>query len=290
MKSLKEIVGAEPVYHEEDNSYTPSKASLAVSTKKTTDYDHKEYPNAYQGEDKKVLVMCVDEQYLVCKNEKRMRTGNHPVELAVVLLHLEKAGFQLEFATIQGESVKIEEFAMPTEDEAVMDFFERNKEVLENPTQLSEVVEELKKANQYEAVYFPGGHGAVLGLPESRETKAVLQSFIKEDKPIITICHGPSSLLSLTIDEKPEDFPFKDYKMALFPDGGDKLMLTAGYLPGEMPFGFSTLLEELGVHITSKVPVGVTQVDRKLISGDSPFAANKLGNIAAEFLLNELDM
>ncbi len=287
MKTFKEIIGAEPIYHEEDNSYTPSKASLAIGAPKKSDYDHRVYENAYTGGDKKVLVLCVDEKYLECTNGKRMRTGNHPIELFVVLMHLQKAGFKPEFATLTGGAVVIEEFAMPTEDEAVVAFRQEHSDDLQNPKVLSEVVNNLN--DDYVAVYIPGGHGAILGLPESNDTKNALKWFIDNDKPIVTICHGPSSLLSLTKDEDPADFYFQGYKLACFPDSGDSLMTQAGYLPGKMPWGFSTILEGLNVEIVSKTPIGKTQVDRNLISGDTPMAANKLGNIAADFLLNKIN-
>ena len=287
-EALRKLTGTQPIYHEEDDAYTPSKATLATAVKDKTDYDHTTYANAYTGGDKKVLVLCVDQVYLECANGKKFRTGNHPVEMFVVLLHLEKAGFGIDIATLSGDSAKLELFAIPSEDEAVLGLMERLKDKLEKPLRLKDVAAALGDDSPYIAVYIPGGHGAIMGLPRSTDTKAVLQWFIRNDRHVITICHGPASLLSLNIDENPADFPFKGYKMALFPDGGDRIMAGAGYLPGQMPWFFGKKLEELGVEIISKLPVGVTHVDRKLISGDTPAAANKLGRLAAETVLDSL--
>ncbi len=284
MKSFKEIVGAEPIYHEEDNSYTPSKASLVVGAPKKSDYDHTEYETPYSQSDNKILVLCVDEPYLECANGKKMRTGNHPIELFVVLMHLEKAGFEPVFATLSGNAVTLEEFAMPIDDEAVVAYREKHQANLSHPRKISEVISELDSGN-YKSVYIPGGHGAVLGLPESIDVKTALTYFIENDKYIISICHGPSSFLALAKDSDLDKFPFEGYDLACFPDSGDKMMESAGYLPGPMPFGYSTLLEGLGMNIKSKVPIGVTHVDRRLITGDTPMAANKLGKLAAECLL-----
>ncbi len=38
--------------------------------------------------------------------------------------------------------------------------------------------------------------------------------------------------------------------------------------------------------VINKAPIGKTKVDRKLITGDSPMAANKLGILAAKHLLS----
>ncbi|MCB0692535.1 MAG: hypothetical protein KDC16_12890 [Saprospiraceae bacterium] len=43
------------------------------------------------------------------------------------------------------------------------------------------------------------------------------------------------------------------------------------------------------MHIVNKLPVGITHIDRKLISGDSPLAANKLGKLAAKTILNSIN-
>jgi molecular chaperone Hsp31 and glyoxalase 3 len=44
----------------------------------------------------------------------------------------------------------------------------------------------------------------------------------------------------------------------------------------------------MGVTIFNSEPTGATHPDRKLITGDSPFAANALGKLAAGALLKEV--
>ncbi len=282
MTSLKKALGAEPTFHEDGNYYTPSKAaSLALPGK--SGYKEKAFENKYSGKDNKVLVLCVDEHFLEMGDGKRFKSGNHPVETLVVLMHLENAGFEPVFATLSGKSCKFEEFAMPDEEE-INAFRAKHTNQLEKPRVISDVASELS-GGEYKAVFIPGGHGAVIGLPESNDTKAALRHFTDNEKQVISICHGPAALLALTKDENPNDFPFKGYEMACFPDSADKLAQAAGYLPGPMPFGFSTILEGLGMKIVSKTPIGVTHVDRNLITGDTPMAANKLGILAAEQLM-----
>lgn len=288
MKSFKEIIGAKPLYHESDDSYTPSKASLAIMASEKTNYDHTDYPNADTSGTKKVLVICVDQQYLVCKNGKRFKTGNHPVELFLVVMHLEKAGFEPVFATITGGKVHLEYWAMPTADEEVMAFKDKHQHKLDHPEVLSEITEVLNP-NTFEAVFVPGGQGAVLGLPDSTDVKRALLWFLKNQKHIIVICHGPAALLSLSVNEDPENFPLKGYELACLPSSGDKMATSIGYLPGEMPWSYDERLEDLGMQVVNKLPVGITHKDLKLLSGDSPLAANKLGKMAAETLLESIN-
>ncbi|KCZ36616.1 chaperone hchA domain protein, partial [Acinetobacter baumannii 25691_7] len=41
--------------------------------------------------------------------------------------------------------------------------------------------------------------------------KKVLKWAVEQDKFIITLCHGPASLLAAAVDEQPENYIFKDY-------------------------------------------------------------------------------
>ena len=52
--------------------------------------------------------------------------------------------------------------------------------------------------------------------------KKVLKWAVEQDKFIITLCHGPASLLAAAVDEQPENYIFKDYQVCVFPDSLDK--------------------------------------------------------------------
>ena len=285
---LRELTGTEPTLHE-DGSYTPSKLAVKVTSPAKTDYDHATYPDAVTGGNRKILIICTEGRYLTTTNGDRFRTGNHPVEIFVGLLHLEKAGFGLDFATISGAPVPLEEWGMPMEDETVLDIIERYRPNLDKPLSLPDVIaNRLGDDSPYIAIYIPGGHGAVLGLPESREVKHVLQWVLDTDRHLISICHGPAAFLSLTIDEDPKSFPLSGYKYSGFPDSGDKLLPLIGYLPGKMPWYFGEKLDAVGMKNVSNMPNGTIHEDRRLLSGDSPSAANALGGLAARRLLDTI--
>lgn len=283
---FRELTGFEPV-QQPNGTFIPSPSSLKVAAPEKTDYDHATYPNALFGSDKKVLVICTQDGTLVTQNGDRFDTGNHPVELFVVLLHLEKAGFGIDIATSTGLPVPIETWAMPTEDQAVMDIVARYQTRLNAPLSLDNVIaQDLGDASPYVAVFIPGGHGAVLGLPHSLQVKDVLQWALATNRHLISLCHGPAAFLSLSEGELPENFPLKGYSYASFPDSSDTIMTGLGYLPGKMPWFFNEKLEQLGMDSVSLLPVGKTHEDRRLLTGDGPMAANELGGMAARRLLD----
>ena len=70
-----------------------------------------------------------------------------------------------------------------------------------------------------------------------------------------------------------------------FTDKTDAFTPSIGYLPGPMPWKVQAALEAKGVEVLNKSETGAVTVDRELITGDSPDAANKLGILAALLLV-----
>lgn len=269
----------------EDNAFFPSPYSLSQFTSSKTDFDGTEYKKPYTEGKKKVLMIATDERYLLMQNGKMFSTGNHPVETLLPMYHMDEAGFEIDIATLSGNPVKLELWAFPSEDDAVKSVFEKYKTKLKTPLKLSEVVKKLKDSH-YEAVFAPGGHGALIGLPFSEDVKNVLKWAVSNDKLVVTLCHGPAFLLAAAVGEKPEDYIFKGYKMCVFPDSFDaKTLPEIGYIPGQLPWLLCEKLVELGVEILNDDVTGKCFVDRKLITGDSPLAANQVGKLAANALL-----
>lgn len=286
MGKIKNLLGIEPnVESETEQLYSPSAAAHRVAIKSKTDYNYSKYPNAIPQGSRKVLIIGTNASRLEMQNGKFFVTGNHPVEMFVPMLHWQSAGYEFDFASIDALPIALEEWAMPENDEAVMSIYKQYKSEIQHPLSLSDAYEKLK-ANFYDAIFIPGGHGAVLGLPFNIEMKKILQHANANNLFIISICHGPAAFLSAAIDESPESYIFKDYKIAAFPDSNDKLLPSMGYLPGKMPWYFGEKLNELDVTIVNKLANGTVHKDRNLITGDSPMAANKLGQLSAETLLN----
>ena len=282
---MKEL-SKEPVRDRaEHNAYFPSEYSLSVYTSPKTDFDGFKFKKAYEGGKYKVLMVASDERYVQMKNGKLFSTGNHPVETLLPMLHIHHAGFEIDVATLSGNSVKLEMWAMPNEDKNVMDIYEKYLPKLENPLKLSDILKKVTAEDSpYLAVFFPGGHGALVNLPESRDVKELLKWAMKKDRKIVTLCHGPAALLAGSIDEN--KFLFDGYEMTVFPDSLDEgANQEIGYMPGKLKWLLAERLEKLGVKIINTGITGEVCKDRNVLTGDSPLAANNLGILAADELL-----
>ena len=271
---------------ESDGSYSPSKLALKLATVDKTDFEEIPYTK-YQGKKSKVLVIFTEEKNMEMKNCKLFSTGNHPVETLVPMLHLQNAGFDFEIATPTGKPVVFEMWAFPEKDEHVRSIYTAYKSKFEQPTSLQAFVENsLSDSESYAAVFVPGGHGAMLGIPEDENVRNILNWAHEHELFTVTLCHGPAALLATTMNN--QEFLYAGYNMAVFPHSVDKMTPKIGYLPGQVPWELSEKLISLGANIINTKSDETVCLDRKLITGASPLAANELGKLAAETLLKEL--
>jgi molecular chaperone Hsp31 and glyoxalase 3 len=271
---------------EDDGSYSPSSLALSLGTVSKTDFEDMKYTK-YQGKKSKILVIFTEQKNLEMKNGKLFSTGNHPIEALVPMLHLKNAGFDFEIVTPTGKPVVFEMWAFPNEDENVKAIYKEYKSNFEQPKKLTDFISNsFARDSSFAAVFVPGGHGAMIGIPEDRNVAKVLTWAHENDLFTITLCHGPGALLSTTLDN--QKFLYDGYKMAVFPDAVDEMIPMIGYLPGHMKNGVSERLKNLGATIVNTESDKTVCVDRKLITGASPLASNELGKLAANTLLKEL--
>ena len=272
----------------EYDAWFPSPHSLALYTAPRTDFDGLKFGNPFPRGKHKVLMIATDERYLQMRNGKLFSTGNHPVETLLPMLHIHEAGFDIDVATLSGNPAKFEMWAMPGEDEAVKGIFETYLPRLQKPLKLADVLPTLQAGESpYLGVLIPGGHGAFNGIPESREVQQVLDWALQNDRHIITLCHGPAALAASAIDRETSAFPFRGYELCVFSDALDEgANIDIGYMPGRLPWLVAERLEKLGMKVMNTGISGQVHKDRKLLTGDSPLAANKLGILAADELIS----
>lgn len=282
---FKKLLGIAPTL-ETDGSYSPSKLALKLSTSEKTDYAEVSY-KPYTGKKSKILVLFTEQKNMTMQNTKMFSTGNHPVEAFLPMLHLKNAGFDFTIVTPTGKPVVLEMWAMPSNDEHVGRIYNDYKKQFEKPGNLQDFVDNsLGEDDFYAAVFVPGGHGSMLGIPDDVNVGKVLRWAHDNDLFTISLCHGPASFLATKLEGN--EFLYKGYEMAVFPDSVDKLTPLIGYLPGHMPWRLNEQLIELGVTIVNKKSDATTHIDRRLITGASPFAADALGQLSAKTLLKEL--
>eukprot|EP00526_Cylindrotheca_closterium_P014653 CAMPEP_0113629678 /NCGR_PEP_ID=MMETSP0017_2-20120614/15410_1 /TAXON_ID=2856 /ORGANISM="Cylindrotheca closterium" /LENGTH=284 /DNA_ID=CAMNT_0000540093 /DNA_START=84 /DNA_END=941 /DNA_ORIENTATION=- /assembly_acc=CAM_ASM_000147 len=279
---IKKCLGLEGDLDDAGIGYEPSPFAKRIGIVKKTDYKVVEFDKQYKG-DKKILMICTEERYMLMANGKKFSSGNHPVESCHPIMHLVNAGFDYDVATPTGKPVCLEMWALPQKDEVFLDFFNKTaKPKFDAPFSLADIVTDEKKLSQYLCFFPPGGHGAMLGLPEDENLGKLLGYAKEKDLFIMSLCHGPAAFLAAA---KQEPFPFDGYKIACYPDSVDKQAPMIGYVPGELTWYCGEKLIALGVTIVNKAADATVVEDRKLITGASPKACQGLGVLVAKKLL-----
>ena len=286
MGILRKLFRASPI-PTPDGAFSPSPLAIKLGTSSTTDYDGGAYAKPYAGTKNRVLMICTEERNMTMANGKKFSTGNHPVEMGLPMLHLMNAGFEIDVVTPTGAPVAIEMWAMPADDANIQKLYRDFDGVFQNPGSLEEFAQNIMTDDtQYAAVFIPGGHGAMLGLPDNADLGKVLLWAHKTGLHTLALCHGPAALLAAKSDA---GFLYDGYKITVFPDAVDKQTPMIGYLPGPMPWWVCEKLTALGVETINKKANKSVHVDRRLVTGASPQAANDFGRLAATTLLKRTD-
>lgn len=271
---------ADPAEH---NAFFPSPSSLSQYVPAKSDFDGAAGAPQASADRNRILAVLVDERYLPVEGGSFFSTGNHPIETLVPMMHLRAAGYEFDIVTLSGNMAKLELWAMPSDDEAVTEAWQHFLPQLQKPGRLSDVVADLSDDSPYAAVFIPGGHGAMNGLPTDPAMGAALEWALAHDRSVITLCHGPAALLAATGDDGPN--LFAGYEAVIFPDALDAgANLEVGYLPGALEWLVAERASAAGITVLNDEMTGAVHRDRQLLTGDSPLAANALGRLAVETL------
>lgn len=287
---IKKILGLAPSKEEKGLGYIPSPIGRKFGVDKVSGYQASDFGGKKYTGTRKVLVLCTEERYFKMANGKLFSTGNNVQETMVPLMHLVNAGFDFDVVTPSGKAAVLEEWSVPIKDQAVLKFRSENQSKFNQPLSLKKLVaeKELNQESDYIALFLPGGHGSMVGLPHDENVGELIRWIETSNRYMVAVCHGPAAMIAKDKQNKPN--PYKGYKMVAFPDKFDKQSPSLGYLPGQLTWFQCEELEKVGIQIINEKITGATHIDRKLISGDSPKACDELGKITVDALFKELNI
>ena len=136
-------------------------------------------------------------------------------------------------------------------------------EELKHPRLLEELSQD--EADDYDAIFLPGGHGPMRDLVCSVTLGEIVQRMKARDKLIVAVCHGPAGLLPAV--EPDGTWAFKGYRLTAFTNEEE----AAVGLADKMPFLLENRLRELSADFRAGKPWESHVVtDRNLITGQNP--------------------
>ncbi|WP_430966710.1 type 1 glutamine amidotransferase domain-containing protein [Spongiimicrobium sp. 2-473A-2-J] len=124
-------------------------------------------------------------------------TGYELTELARAYYVFQANGFEVDVASPLGGKPPV---VIDDEDMGAYDFAFLNDPIAQQKTSntiaIKDVVEE-----DYEAVFFVGGKGAMFDFPENKKIQALIRNYYQSNKVIGAVCHGPAALVNVTLDD-----------------------------------------------------------------------------------------
>jgi putative intracellular protease/amidase len=120
------------------------------------------------------------------------------------------------------------------------------------------------KAEDFDTIFYVGGHGPMWDLAESSDSIALIESFYNSGKPVALVCHSPGVLRHVTYNGAPL---VKGKRVTGFTNGEEE----AVHLTHVVPFLVEDELKRLGA-IFEKLPnwQPFSIVNGRLITGQNP--------------------
>ena len=202
------------------------------------------------------------------------KTGFWLEEFAAPYYVFRDAGVALTLASPKGGQPPLDPVSdLPENQTPAMTRFKQDQaaqKALANTVKLADV-----KAEDFDTVFYPGGHGPMWDLAESPTSIALLEAFYNSGKPIALVCHSPGVLRHVTYQGAPL---IKGKHVTGFTNGEEE----ETQLTKVVPFLVEDELLRLGAIFEKKAdwqPFAIT--DGRLVTGQNPASSTS----AAQALL-----
>jgi putative intracellular protease/amidase len=123
------------------------------------------------------------------------KTGFWLEEFASPYYRLKDAGVQVTLASPSGGQPPLDpKSAEPDFQTDATRRFDNDPSAQHELAQTAKLAE--MKAEDFDAVFYPGGHGPLWDLHSDRDSIALIEGFIAARKPVAAVCHAPAVLLN----------------------------------------------------------------------------------------------
>jgi len=159
------------------------------------------------------------------------------------------------------------------EDASSVDFLKNKSSIWKNTEKLENF---LGRANEFDALFVPGGHGPMYDLATDPTSQKVIAEFASANKIVAAVCHGPAAFINVKLPSG--EYLLSGAKVTGFSNAEE----TAVGLMEAMPFSledklnaasggkFEKASEDWGDHV-------VVERGGKLITGQNPASATSTG-------------
>ncbi|MBC9933261.1 type 1 glutamine amidotransferase domain-containing protein [Chitinophaga qingshengii] len=223
----------------------------------------------------KVLIVLTSHNELGNTGQK---TGFWIEEFAAPYYALADAGAEVSLASPKGGQPPIDpKSALPDFQTAATQRFDKDAALqnkLAHTAKLNEIA-----ADDYDAVFYPGGHGPLWDLANDPNSIALIETFYKQNKPVALVCHAPGVLKKVKAPNG--EALVKGKEVTGFSNTEEE----AVQLTKVVPFLVEDELKQLGgIYSKGKDWASYALRDGLLITGQNPASSEEVARILLETL------
>ncbi|KAI1412549.1 ThiJ/PfpI family protein [Hypoxylon sp. FL1857] len=163
------------------------------------------------------------------------------------------------------------------DDSSSANFYNNKKALWENTAKISDF---LGRADEFDAIFFPGGHGPMFDLATDKDSIALINEFWAKGKVTSAVCHGPAAFVNVKLPSGESLLKGRD--VSAFTNAEEDAVGMSKY----MPFKLEDKIKEGGANFqkASEPWAPTVCVAGKLITGQNPASAKGVGEAIAKAL------
>jgi len=221
---------------------------------------------------KKILIIVSNANAIGSQNR---RTGTFLPEVAHPYAEFEKAGYQIDFASLTGDSPYLDALNLADDPENLKFLTGKGWADMQKAAKLETI-----EASQYDAIFIPGGLAPMVDMPEAPLLKQVIAETYERHAIVGAVCHGPVSLLNVKLSDG--SYLVNGKNIASFTTEEED-----NYARADVPFDLQAALTDQGAIFHAAAAWSANSItDGNIVTGQNPASAKGVGEKMVALLNN----
>jgi len=136
-------------------------------------------------------------------------------------------------------------------------------------------------AEEFDAVFYPGGHGPLWDLANNEKSLSLISDFLAQGKPVGAVCHGSAALLQ--VKNSDGDFVIKGKEFSAFTDSEEEIVGATALVPFSIE---QEAIENGAIFRKSGDWSSFAVADGLLITGQNPQSSEATAQLFLEKLVS----
>ncbi|RFZ81852.1 type 1 glutamine amidotransferase domain-containing protein [Mucilaginibacter terrenus] len=213
---------------------------------------------------KKRILIIVSNANAIGQNKRR--TGTFLPEVAHPYAEFVKAGYQIDFASLTGDTPYLDALNLAGDPDNLNFLTGQGWIDMQKAARLDQV-----DVSTYDGVFIPGGLAPMVDMPEAPLLKEVIAETFERNAVVGAVCHGPVSLLNVKL--KDGSYLVNGRNIASFTTEEED-----NYARADVPFDLQAALTKQGAIFHAAEPWSANSIaDGNLVTGQNPASAKGVG-------------